>query len=210
MGHLSLTFAQEADEADPEAFAALRLLASLAALALSGLREKAQSSASAAQGEALGEVARAVAAGTELGALADLVAGLVCRLTDAEVCTLAVREGETFRLAGTAYLDALTFPDRHAPGDASLRADALQDALSSGKTTQRLGLRNPDLEAGPWRAFAGQSGHHSLLSVPLDGGRGGWTVYWPGDAPLPPHQIKFLETLALLTAAKMPAVYTGP
>lgn len=210
IGHLSLTFGPGKATADPEDRGALTLLASLAALALAGLNEKAQSSVLAAQAAAIGEVARAVAVGTEWGALADMVTAHVCRLTDAEVCTLAVREREQLRLMGEAYRDALTFQSRFASGDAALRADALNDALSSGKTTQRLGLTNPALESGPWSAFAGQSGRHSVLALPLTGGRGGLTVYWAGDAPLPTDQVKFLETLTLLTAATMPAGHTGP
>ncbi len=200
VGHLSLTFGL-GKAAGPEARQALILLALLAALALAGLHEKAQSVALAAQVEAVGEVARAVALRLEMSVLADLVTRHVCRLTAAEVCTLAVREGEQLRLMGVAYRDALTFPSRFAPGDVALRADALSDALSSGKTTQRLGLANPALEAGPWSAFAGQSGRHSILALPLTGGRGGLTVYWAGVAPLPADQVSFLETLTLLTAA---------
>ena len=208
-GHLSLTFRQGAAVVGPEEAQALTLLASLAALALAGLHEKTQASALAAQTAACGEVARAVATGMELGALADLVMGYVCRLTEVEVCTLAVRVGEQMRLVGEAYQDALTFPGRHSPDDAALRTDAFQDALSSGKATLRLGQTNPALEDGPWRAFAGQSGRHSILAVPLPDRRGGWTVYWAGDASLPADQVKFLETLALLTAARTSAGHVG-
>ena len=209
VGHLSLTFGHGAAVPNPEETQALTLLASSAALALAGLHEKARASALAAQTAAHGEVARAVAVGMELGALADLVTGYVCRLTEAEVCTLAVRVGEQMRLVGEAYQDALTFPGRHSPDDAALRTDAFQDALSSGKATLRLGQTNPALEDGPWRAFAGQSGRHSILTVPLPDRRGGWTVYWAGDAPLPADQVKFLETLALLTAARTSAGHVG-
>ena len=199
VGHLSLTCRDDDAFADPERTQALAGLASLAALALVGLREAAQAHALAAQGGALREVARAVAEGWNLWALADLVIGHVCRITGAEVCTLAVCGEGQWGLVGEAYRNSLLFPERHTPDDAALRDDCLAEALAERKTTQRLGRANPALEAGPWRAFAGQSGRHSALAVPLPGGLGGWTVYWAGDAPLPDDWVKFLETLALLT-----------
>jgi len=194
-GHLSVT-CPDADTRE-----ALGMLASIAALAQSGPR---QAAPLAAQVESLQAVIQALAEQTESDALADLISAEVRRVTGAEVCTLALKNGDTLRLVGTAYRDALLFPDRHAPDDAAIIGDIAREAIKKGKTVQRPGRTNPLFEAGLWRAFAGQSGRHSTLSVPLTAGQGALTVYAAGDAPFPAAQVKFLETLAALASLPLP------
>ena len=204
VGHLSVTHPSADAFADGGLSDALALLASVASLALAGPRQASQTAALAAQVEALQAVIRAVAEGIGQGPLADLVSGEVCRATGAEVCTLALEEGDGLRLVGTAYRDTLLLPDRHAPDDPALVGDAARKAVRTGKTARQAGLANPPFEAGVWRAFAGQSGRHSVLSVPLAAGRGALTVYAAGDAPFPDAQVRFLETLAALVSVTLP------
>ena len=204
IGHLSLTCLDADGLADADLRETLELFASAAALALSGPHQAAQAVPLVVQMEALHSIIRAGSEGAELGILADLVSSAVCRVTGAEVCTLVVREGDRMRLVGAAYRDALLFPDRYASDDPALVGDAAREAIQKGKTTQWIGLANPHFEAGIWRAFAGQSGRHSVLSAPLAAGQGALTVYMPGDAPVAAAQVKFLETMAMLMPASQP------
>lgn len=204
LGHLALTCPDPDAFADADLRETLGLLASVAALALAGPRQAAQAELLAAQGVALRTVIQAVAERTEQNPLADLVSREACRVLGAEVCTLALRDGECLRLVGTAYRDALLFPDRHAPDDPGLIGDAAREAVRKGKTIQRTGLKNPPFEAGVWRALAGQSGRHSVIAVPLAAGQGALTTYVAGDTPLPETQVTFLETLAALLSATLP------
>lgn len=195
LGHLSLTCPVIGAFAG-RWLAALELLTALAASALAGQRQAAQSASLSEQMTALCEIAQAVANFQEANALADLVAGQVQRIIEAEVCTLTVKVGDSLRLVGEVYKDALLFPEKHNAND---------PALLRPKT--RMGNPNPAFEDGPWRAFAGQSGTHSVLSVPLAAGQGALTVYAAGDAPFFDAQIKFLDTVAgLLSAAFRPAM----
>ena len=207
VGHLSVTCP------DSDTQQTLDMLASIAALALSGPRQAAQAAPLAAQVEALQAVVKALARQMAADALADLISAEVRRVTGAEVCTLALKDGDTLRLIGTAYRDALLFPDRHTADDTAIIGDATREAVKKGKTVQRPGRANPAFEAGPWRAFAGQSGRHSIASVPLTAGSGALTVYMAGDAQFPAAQVKFLETLAALASlprASPPAGSTEP
>ena len=204
VGHLSLACPATDAFADEALLETLGLLSSVAALALAGPRQAAQTAALAAQVGALQAVVRAIADGVEQGALADLVTSEVCRATGAEVCTLALTDGESLRLLGTAYRDALLFPDRHAPDDPILVGELTWEAMRKGKTVRRVGRTNPTFEAGIWRAFAGQSGRHSVVAVPLAAGQGMLTTYTSDDAPFPDTQVRFLETLAALVSATLP------
>lgn len=205
LGHLSVTCPAADASADADLRETLGLLTSVAALALAGPRQEAQATHLAAQVEALHTIIQAVGERREQGALADLVGSQVRRVTGAEVCTLALRDGDGLRLVGTAYRDALLFPNRHAPDDPALIEDAAREAMRKGKTIQRAGLVNPPFESGVWRAFAGQSGRHSVVSTPLTAGQGALTTYAAGEAPFPKTQVKFLEMLAALVSAALPA-----
>ncbi len=204
IGHLSLS------SSDPQAFAAsmgeetLALLASLAALALAGPAQAAQATHLADQVAAVREVAGAVSEQWAAGALADLVARHARRVLGAEVCTVAVRNNKALRLLGEGYRDALSAPERYAADAPALTVGAAEKAARTRKPVSQSGLLNPALGSGPWRAFAGQSGRHSVLAVPLPGGVGALTVYRAGESPFSAEQTRFLETLAALTAAVMP------
>jgi len=202
VGHLSVTCPGAPLDADTRE--ALGQLASIAALAQSGPHQAAQAAPLIAQVEALQAVIGAIAGQMATDALADLISGEVRRVTGAEVCTLALKDSDRLRLVGTAYRDALLFPDQHAPGDAALVGDTAQEAIKKGKTVHRPGRANPTFEAGVWRAFAGQSGRHSVLSAPVALGQGALTVYAAGDAPFPAIQVKFLEMLAALVSLPLP------
>ena len=204
LGHLLVVCPAADAFTDLELRETLGLITSVAALALAGPRQAAQTTALAGQVEALRAVIGAIGERSELGALADLVSRQVCHVTGAEVCTLALMGEDGLHLIGKAYRDALLFPDRHALDDAALIGDAARAAVKKGKTTQRTGLANPPFEAGIWRAFAGQSGRHSVISVPLEAGQGALNVSIPGDTSLPDAQVKFLETLAALVSATLP------
>ncbi len=201
LGHLSVICPDALTNGDLRE--SLALIASVAALALAGPRQAAQATQLAAQVDALREVIQAVGERNDREALADLVGSRVCRVTGAEVCTLALKDADGLRLIGTAYRDALTSPDRHAPDDPLLTEDGAK-AARTGKTTQRVGRANPPFSAGVWRAFAGQSGRHSVLAVPLAAGQGALTVYRAGDAPFPGASVKFVETLAALVSSALP------
>ncbi len=204
LGHLSLSGPAPEALAETGLGETLGLFASVTALALAGSRQAAQAELLAAQSEALRTVAQAVAERTGQDALADLVGHEVRRALGAEVCTLALKNGEGLHLVGMAYRDAQLFLDRYASDDAALVGDVAREAVRKGRTVQRAGLANPHFEAGVWRAFAGQSGRHSVVSVPLAAGRGALTAYAAGGGSLPDTQITFLETLAALVSAALP------
>ena len=79
------------------------------------------------------------------------------------------------------------------------------EAVRTGKTVSRVGLPNPHFDDGVWRAFAGQSGKHSILAVPLGRGQGALTVWVPGETPFPAAQVTFLETVTALLTAALPS-----
>ena len=195
IGHLSVTSPASAVFEDPAVREALELIASLAALALAGPSASAQAAAYAAQAAAVREIAAALKG--EPGALADTVTAAVKRVTHAEVCTLSVPVGSKLRVLGDIYKDDLLFPQT-APDAPRLHSKAAQKARKTQKPVTYLGLPNPSLEAGPWRAFAGTAGCHSVIALPLAATRGVLSVYTDGASPLPDTQIKFLETVAAL------------
>ena len=182
----------------------LELIASLAALALAGPAASALAAACDAQTAVVREIAAAVSSvGTH--ELADRVGECVKRVTHAEVCTLSVPAGGKLSITGQAYKDDLLSPDS-APNDPSLQSKATQKSWRMQKTVTHLGLPNPTIEAGPWRAFAGSAGCHSVMALPLTEKRGVLTVYTQGDKPLPDMQRKFLETVvSLVSLSPLPA-----
>lgn len=205
LGHLSLSSRAAETFADEGLRDALTLVSSVAALALAGPRQAAQANHLGAQVEALRDVVLAVGRQTEIGPLADLVSRHVCRVVGGEVCLLALHAGAGLRLVGDSYKDALLFLDRHTPDDPALCDTGIQKTMRTGKTVQRVGLANPAFDAGVWRAFAGQSGKHSILAVPLAAGQGALTVFKAGDAPYSETHVKFVETLAALVSAALPS-----
>ena len=210
VGHLSFTSSMPSALADEQVCESFHLLASVAALALAGPQQAAQTAHLAEQVGALREVVHAVGAQLSENALADLVSRSVLRVTNGEVCTIAVRQEDSLRLIGTSYEDALLFPDRFAPNDPVLGDAATREAVGTGKTVQHVGLVNPRFDNGLWRAFAGQSGKHSILALPLGAGQGALTVWVRSESPFPAAQIMFLETMAaLLTAALPPSRQAG-
>lgn len=205
LGHLSITCPAADACAASDLRETLGLLTSIAALALAGPRQAAQAAHLAAQAEALRVVIGAVGERKAPDALADLINSQVRRVLGAEVCTLALNESAGLRLVGTAYRDALLFPDRRAPDDPAVVGDVAREAIRKGKTARRTGRMNPHFEAGVWRAFAGQSGRHSAVSVPLAAGQGALTVYVTGPTLPSDTEVKFLETLAALVSTSLPA-----
>ena len=181
----------------------LELIASLAALALAGTAALGQVASSNALTSAVREIAAAVSLGQPLE-LADRVGKCVKRVTHAEVCTFSVPIGGKLSVMGQAYKDDLLLP-QSAPDDPRLQSKATRKAWRTQKTVTHLGLPNPTIEAGPWRAFIGSAELHSVTALPLTEYRGVLTVYTQGDKPLPDMQRKFLETVAVLVSLSPPA-----
>ncbi len=200
LGHLTVLSADPAWRAAHEE--TLTLIAALAASALAGPAAASETAALTAQAAALREIAGAVSRGSGDSALADLVTAAIKRLTPAAaVCTVS-RLDNLLTVTGQAWTDDLLRPQT-APQDPRLHGKAVQKALRTRKIVVQTGIANPSFETGPWRAFAGTAGRHTVTALPLPGGRGVLTVYTPGDAALPDAQIKFLETLAALLPLRL-------
>jgi len=204
LGHLMLNARNPKDLEDGPRREALTLLAAMASLSLAGLVQAARAGALTAQAEALGDVARAASSGATADALADLVIGHVRRIVGAEVCVVAWRDADRLRLAGTSFRDALLFPEKHAPDDPLLCDPAARKAVKTGRAVTRAALPNPAFGASPWRAFAGQSGTHTVLALPLAGRRGALTVYGLGSLPPSDAHVTFVESLASLLSLSPP------
>ena len=204
-GHLSLSGANSVVLFAPPLRESLSLLASIGALALAGPSQAAQTELLVAQVKALREIVGAVANRLEAAELSDLVSLHARRVLGADICTLALGEAEDLRLLGQDYRDALLFPERHAPESPILTRGEGKKAHRTGKTVHTAGKKNPSLENGLWRVFAGQSGRHSVLSVPLPTGLGVVTVLRAGEASFSDGQVRFMETLAALAAAALPS-----
>ena len=200
LGHLTLTSSASEAFDDPAQQEMLESLASIAALALTLPQSADLATALQVQADAVREIAQAVAGGLEHRRLADLISGRVRHVTGSEVCTLSVPAGGKLSVVGTAFRDDLLFPDRITPIDLVLHPKAVQKAWRTQKTALQLGVTNPSFETGPWRAFAGRAGQHSVTAVPLTSRQGVITVYNNGASPLPDAQIKFLETIAAVIA----------
>ena len=199
-GHISLTSSIVGAFDDPHKRETLDILASLSALALAGPQSADLNTALNARADAVREIAGAIAGGMESGRLADLITGHVRRQIACEVCTLSVPIDEKLSVLGEAFQDDLLFSGRTARTDPALHGKAIQKAWRTQKSVTHLGIVNPSIETGPWRAFAGKSGRHSVLAMPLASQQGVLTVYTDGASPLPDTQIKFLETAAALCA----------
>ena len=203
IGHLSVTVLEAEWEQGT-----LERIASLAALALSGAAAQAQTAVWAAQSAALHDIIAAPQIGRGNAELADFASAQVKSLTGADVCTLSVPIDGKLSVLGQVFADDLLFPGT-APDDPRLHGKAVQKAYRTRKTAVQTGVPNPSVGTGPWRAFAGSAGFHSITALPLAGGRGVLTVYTPGDRALPDPQIKFLETIALLVSHSLtPATAT--
>ena len=199
-GHLSLTSSVNGAFDDPALWQALDVLASMAAFALAAPQSAGRAAAFQAQADALREIVQAVAAGTEPSRLADMITGRVRRQIACEVCTLSVPIDGKLSVIGEALQDDLLFPERPARAAPALHGKAVQKAWRTQKNVMQSSIANPSFETGPWRAFAGKSGRHSVLALPLASRLGVLTVYTDGDLPLPEAQVKFMETLAALSA----------
>ena len=199
LGHLEVVSAPEASRE------ALTLAASLTAAALAARRAADRADAGAARQAAVSELAALLAQAASFDALCDAAAVHLRRLLSAEVCTVTVGG----RLRGQDYLEALLRPERHTPKDAALRHEAADAATASGETVQRTNLSSPGFAEAIWRAFAGASGKHRVLAVPLIGKQqaGVLTVWAAGDGPFSAEQVRFAETLAALLSAR-PATTT--
>ncbi len=201
LGHLSVTCPAANAFGSADLMEALTQIAALAAPSLASLQQAAEAAHLAKQSAALREIALTVTQEQSHDGLADFVAKQVKSTLECEICTLAVQEDNGLRLVGADYQEALLFPTRHAPNDPALIGSAAQEAVRTGKTVLYPARPNRTLDAGLWRAFAGQSGHHSVVSVPLRAGQGALTVYAAGEAPFSKAQISFLETVAAMLSA---------
>ena len=200
LGHLEASAVPESGRA------ALTLAASLTAATLAARREADRAETGASREAALLEIAALLAQAAPFDTLCDAAAVYLRRLLTAEVCTVTVGG----RLRGQDYLEALLRPERHTPKDAALRHEAADAATASGETVQRTNLSSPGFASGVWRAFAGASGRHRVLAVPLIGKQqaGMLTVWAAGDGPFSAEQVRFAETLAALLSAR-PAITTA-
>ncbi len=206
VGHLSVTSSDVNLLDDPALREALELVVSLAALALAGPAASAQASAYAAQAAALREIVATTSSGRTPSEGADKVVECVKRVTHAEVCTLSVPVGGKLCVIGEAYKDDLLDP-RTAPDAPRLHGKTVRKAWQTQKTVMHLGLPS-GREAGPWHAFTGSAGIHSVTALPL-ASNGVLSVYTAGVAPLPDVQREFLETIAALLTLN-PATATAP
>ena len=198
IGHLSVASAKSILE-DAAVHEALEMIASLAALALAGPSAAAQTAALTAQAAAVREITGAIQSGVGYSDLADVVTEAVKRVMHPEVCALSMPIAGKLCIVGKRFEDDLLSPQT-VPGDPRLHGKAVRKAWKTQKTVAQAGIINPSLEAGPWRAFAGSTGRHSVTALPLAQKRGVLTVYTSGEMPLPDTQIKFLETIAALVS----------
>ncbi len=197
---------------------ALTLAASLTAATLAARQEANRADAGAAREAALSELAAltAQAAPSELAALTaqaapfdvlcDAAAAHLRRLLPAEVCTVTV----SGRLRGQDYHDAVLRPERHKPGDPALRHEAADAAMASGTSVQRSALKSPAFADAVWRAFAGASGQHRVMAVPLAGKHAGALTVWAeGDGAFTEAQVQLAETVAALLSVRPATTKAG-
>ncbi len=206
IGHVSVTSSAVDIFENPAIGETLDLITSLAALALAGASASAQAAAQAAQVDAVREITAAVIGGKTPDELADLAAVQIKQVTQAKVCTVSVPSGGKLCVMGQAYRDDLLFPQTK-PNDPRLHSRATAKAWRTQKIAAELGLVQSE-DAGPWRAFTGSAGLHSVAAVPLPGRRGVLSVYTTSDKALPDGQRKFLQTVAALLALN-PAAATA-
>ena len=198
IGHLSVSSSTANVLDDPSLLQALAAAASAAALALSAPQAVQLAGSYRAQLDAVREITQAIARGASSGELADLVSAQVKRVTNAALCTVSAEVNGKLSAAGESFQDDLLHPERSKPNAPALQSKAAQKAWRAQKAVTHLGLANPGIDVGVWRAFAGRVGRHSVLALPLAHRGGVLAVYWDGAMPLPDMQLKFLETVASL------------
>ncbi len=209
IGHLSVSSSATDAFDDLPLLQALTVAASAAALALSVPQAKQLAESSTAQLDTVREIAEAVAQGAAAGQLAELVSVQVRRVTNAALCTVSIEDNGKLCVLGEAFRDDLLHPERGKPTDPMLQSKAAQKAWRTQKMASHLGLTNPSLEKGQWRAFAGREGKHSIFALPLADRRGVLAVYWDGAMPLPEAQIKFLQLVAALASLGLKPATNG-
>ena len=207
-GHLALTSSAPGAFDDARLTDALTNLAALAVIARTNARLYGQMRQRADELNALWTVGEATASKLELTEVVDTLTDQVRLVMGGESCTLALyeRTGDLSRLRrqGTAWREwalAEGNPDGRCCGSCDL---VTQEAARMGEPVHLIGRPNPDFPQCQWRAFAGQSGEHSVLAVPLKYGDetlGALTVFVRGSRPFAPDQIKLLGTLASLAVA---------
>ena len=207
-GHLALTSSAPGTFDDPRLVDALTSLAALAVIARANAHLYAKTNQRVYELNALWTVGEATASKLELIEVVDTLTEQVRGVMGGEACTLALfeKQGHSRRLRrqGAAYREwALA-----EAGGAECLCDSCdlvsQEAARTGEPVHLIGRRNPEFPRCQWRAFAGQSGEHSVLAVPLRYGPdilGALTVFVSGSRPFAPDQIKLLGTLASLAVA---------
>lgn len=184
----------------------LTLAASLTAATLAVRQQADRADSGAAREAALSEIAALLAQAAPLDTLCDAAAAHLRRLLFAEVCTVAVNG----RLRGQDYQDSLLRPERHKPDDPALRHEAAEVATALGVTVQRTNLRSPEFADAVWRAFAGASGQHRVLAVPLTGKHAGVLTAWAaGGGAFTRAQVQFAETVAALLSVRPATAKAG-
>jgi GAF domain-containing protein len=211
LGHLMLTSSREGAFGEGKLQDFLVILAALAAIALAHVSINAVSRQRAAEMEALWTVAQAAAAQSDLREFADTLTEQVRSVIGAELCTLSIwetsPEGER-RLCcqGSEPADAL-LPGQtlgQSPSGCIGCDNLSQQAAERGEAAMGIGIPNPTFGDCRWRAFAGQSGVHSVLASPLGLGDeflGALTVYRIGNIPFLPSQVQLLATFGMLATA---------
>ncbi len=178
---------------------ALTLAASLTAATLAARHQSERADAGAAREAAVRQIAALLAQAAPFDTLCDAAASHLRCLLPADVCTVTV----SGRLRGADYLDGLLRPERHKPDDPALRHEAADVATASGAAVQRTNLRSPEFADAVWRAFAGASGLHRVLAVPLMGkSAGALTVWAAGDGAFTEAQAQLAETMAALLSVR--------
>ena len=192
LGHL------EVSAGDKLSREVLTLAASLTAATLAARQEADRAEAGAAREAALLELAALLAQAASFDTVCNAAAAHLRRLLSAQVCTITVNG----RLRGQDYLDGLLRPERHKPDDPALRHEAAAAAMAAGVVVQRTNLRSPELADAVWRVFAGTSGHHRVLAVPLTGKQGGALTVWAaGAGAFTEAQAQCAATVAALLSA---------
>jgi len=200
LGHLEVSAGPEVNRE------ALTLAAALTAATQAARLEADRADAGTAREAALSEMAALTAQAAPLDTLCDAAAAHLRRLLPAEVCTVTAGG----RLRGQDYLDGLLRPERHKPGDAALRHEAADAAMASGAAVQRTSLRSPEFADAVWRAFAGASGQHRVLAVPLTGKHAGVLTVWAaGEGAFTEVQVQLAETVAALLSVRPATAKAG-
>ncbi len=212
-GHLLLTSSSPSAFDDPRLVDALRNLTALAVIARVNARLYGQMKQRADELDALWKVGQAIASKLELDDVVDTLTDRVRAVVAAELCTLSLYETDAggarrLSLQGHAVHDALRMGETDVMAQDPCDLVTYQ-AAQTGEVAALIGQPNlpftgTEKTGCKWRAFAGQSGKHSVLAVPLKYGSeilGALTVYTRGEQPFHPDQIKLLNTLASLAVA---------